>query len=137
MKVLSIPPIRQKRLKDGVLSGLHTGAIPYPTLNAKGTFRMGHPRCSSGRPVVVVRSDLLDGVGDVGAVDDVVLVIEVENGEVVRAGRQAVVLVYIGSQIAAQFLAVIPDLYLADGDRFRGVSNNVNGRHIKDFAGCR
>ena len=65
--------------------------------------------------VVPASVALLDGVGDVGAVEDVVVLVEVEDGDVMRAGRKAVVLVDVGSEVAAEFVAVVPDLHLADG----------------------
>jgi hypothetical protein len=50
-----------------------------PTQATKGVARMGHSVMLAGSGV------LLHGVGDVGAVDEVVVLVEVEHGDVMRA----------------------------------------------------
>lgn len=79
---------------------------------------------------------LLHGVGDVGAVEDVVVVVEVEHGEVVRAGGEVEVLVDAGAVVAAKFVAVVPDLHLADGNRFIRTSYDMHGGHVEGFPRC-
>lgn len=80
----------------------------YPTQVTECVAWVGHTILFAGSGL------LLDGVEGAGAVEDVVVLIEVENGDGVRAGRQVVILIYVCTDVAAEFGAIIPDLNLAD-----------------------
>ena len=79
---------------------------------------------------------LLDCIGDAGLMKDVVVVVEVSDGDCVRAGREGEVLVYRCAGIAPDLDAVVPDLRLAYRHGFSCLSDDVDRGCVEDFVDC-